>query len=66
LYVAGYPKGSADAEQAVRLQRHLSHPFLSQLVELGEHIAAVESQYVLAGKAPFHALAIEALGEIGS
>lgn len=50
----------------MRLQRHLSHPFLSQLVELGEHIAAVESQYVLAGKAPFHALAIEALGEIGS
>ena len=66
LYVARFDRDSDHDRQARRLQRHLSHPLLAELVELGETMTALQEQHVIPKSVPFHALAQEALAEIGS
>lgn len=66
LYVAGFQAGSDDAEQASRMRLHLSHPLLSELVELGEKILARQRSTIGMAKLPFHALVQDALQEMES
>lgn len=66
LYVAGFPRESADGKQAERMSLHLAHPFLAELVVLGERMIALQRSRVGMAEAPFHALVAEALGECES